>query len=683
MADKKTDIEIGLKATGGDAAAGEIGKPIEVMEAAAEAAAELADYIREMGNEMREAGASADDVAAAQAPLIEQLNAITDAIHERNTAEAETLAMAKAMADARQAEGDAQAIAKAQAEAFEAEAKAIRELEEAYAAAAIEAAELAQAAADAAEAEFAESTKTQDEALKRLGASVRNLIPGYSAMSAKIQGVQSAWSAASAAGTTFGSKLLTLAGGPIGVATAAFAVITGVVVKYWKEVQAAREKNTALADQLLAIRTRLDELAQPTNDVAEATKKHAEAIQSILDKSSDLEADATTRKDRLTDLIELEKGYRDAIVDRDLAAGKITPQEAARLKGENEITAMDAAAQAAVDAANERLQITGDALGNLTRELLAARQALGQAETGGDSSLSDRAAEAAKRGARAQSQADFIDQSGATVDPNYLEKILGGPEAVKKLVMDNLGIEGGAGVAIMFRKQLIDALNERAATEKRVADRLSKEAEEESAERKKVIKAKRDELEAIESAIADQKKERDAAAAAVRDAETQRQNNEQFRKPTVALGVDAEVAKIEAEQKKKADEAARKEAERIAKEAEKEAARSAQEEIEKQRAALGVDQRAVAPGLAARADRIDAAGLTEAAKVMDSAAKGFANGAGLGEIENVMFEVATVLRDTPESNQRIVEAALAPLKSALSDYKRRIETIESQIKANR
>lgn len=119
---------------------------------------------------------------------------------------------------------------------------------------------------------------------------------------------------------------------------------------------------------------------------------------------------------------------------------------------------------------------------------------------------------------------------------------------------------------------------------------------------------------------------------------------------------------------------------------EQEQARLAREqqaaELKRQQDELAAQQRAAAPGFADRADRVQAAGLGNAAGLIESTAADLANGIGLSGIEARMFQAAQMIQGVPEAQRALIEAALAPVTRALEQYKARIEQMEAQLRNN-
>lgn len=138
-----------------------------------------------------------------------------------------------------------------------------------------------------------------------------------------------------------------------------------------------------------------------------------------------------------------------------------------------------------------------------------------------------------------------------------------------------------------------------------------------------------------------------------------------------------------ARQRQREEQARQREAEKAQREAERKAAEEAQRLAAEMKAQIDAEAKAAAPGFADRARRGEAYGLKEGAQVLEQAARGFANGVSLGELESALHNVGQVLAEAPERTQAHMQQLLAPLQASLQDYKRRMENIESQIRNNR
>lgn len=595
MATDKNGIEIGLKATGADAAAKEVAKVEEAITDAAEASEKAADSASGKGGGgggLVPAWEAAGEAAETAAEQIDEAAEVSDGMSE-------------------------------------ASARVRKMLDE------------MRAGAEQAEDGVGNLSDVQEKAAAVTGA-----------LSGGVKGL--------------GGRLLAMAGGPVGIAVGAIAGLIGFYRNLKRQIDDVVESQEAFRASNRETSDRLAEMATPVGEATEALKRHEEAMDLIVKKGQV----AVASIDKRTSAIEAQRqaaaDLRDAILDLAVAERRMTKEERAEQGGANEAADIASAADAALAEAKAKEAEVSRSMQSALAEVTAAQVDLIEIEARAKRSQAE--ADAAAHAHRSQAARKDTEISATNRDRRSLVESIG-----------EAGLVGGVIDSFVEQKILRDKMKRLQAERDKLdaaAKKIIADEEENAKKRGPDLDAAKDALKkAKESLDAIREMQRSVGAELV-EADRRKKLAEQYQIPTVQVRTKSELADLEADRKAKeaaAEAKARKEEERRQKE---EAKRIRDERME----AIQRDIKAAADPYADRADRVEAGGLDAAAKAIDSAARGFANGASVGELETVLFNLESVVREAPGHMQSAVRAAVDPLQRAAEEFKRRLETLESQFK---
>lgn len=427
---------------------------------------------------------------------------------------------------------------------------------------------------------------------------------------------------------------------------------------------AFRDHATATGEAETKVRDYASELGELSTVQGEANTKFAGAVE------------------RVNRLATAQDALKKATIDLRVARGELTKEEGAEMKGEidadsrrRELESRIELARSAQESAAAEARRAGDAERMATDDLAAAQEQVRQME--------ERIAKFQSRGSEAAALAGQIDTTlfdmkgsageiVTSVGDEKLREMIGlmsgfaGFEAREGLEagasLEN--VIGGRAVRVALKKMLLEEarIAEQAVTaRKNDLDGLKASA----ATRAKEVEARQKEREEAERARA-------AATSGIESAEFDLVLEEQFNEPARQTQVEAGRVAAAAKAQAEADK------------------RAAKAEADAKEAALQAQIKSEAPGFARRADRVEAAGLTEAAAAIDSAATSFANGASSGELESVLFKLSqAALSGSERTKQAIMpviqatEAIHARQIQIEQELKQRLSNLESLSKANR
>jgi hypothetical protein len=504
-------------------------------------------------------------------------------------------------------------------------------------------------------------------ALEGLGATVTETAPA-------IDGLTDAIDTSSKSTGGFGAKLLTLAGGPIGIATTAITTLIGAWIKWRNAVEATKTETDRILGSLKDQRKAIAETATATEKLTEETATYLDQLDDLAEKqrAAAEEYDATAR--RTNELAEAQDRLNKSNIDADVASGVISAEEGAARKIEVDIDA----ARRENDAVKEKA----------AKEKARADEEVRAAKTAESAAEADLAAaeEAAKKEEGRRDK--FLDRSQTTAmsaqgvmapdaSGEGITAMLGGKAELER----RLGaLTGVAGMSVAANKRdgdataSLDQAGDSAIVKKALADQLNKEAaaaakaaaarEDEVKVANDLVEAKRAELEAVRAAVEARKKEADAAASKVTDAE---------QSAAISEGIDIPIAKREADATRKQGDL------RAQKEATQAAAKAEADQRAAQAAAATEAANTAAREASAQAARMagNAAGNggvpASVVGAVENAAAKLADGTTEQEIAGVMGRIVNALEGVPAAQQSAMRAALDPLMSRLSN-------IESQLR---
>jgi hypothetical protein len=639
MADKK-EIEIGIKASGGKEAAAEV-----------QAVGDSFDRLKVAAQEALDSDATITEKREALLALSEALDEAAASAEEFGTADEAASAQISKMRE------EIEAAHAALDKQVEAEAKGIPIT--------------------------GNSTKEADKkaaAMRKLEGAVNSLIPGFGAVREKVTNLTAAWKASGTAGAGLGSRLLALAGGPIGILTAAVGAAAIVVGKFKDSIAAAEQ---AIAD---ANAVEIDWKADRTEAAATAATNLATALGETNTKAEKANELWEIGADRLAKLREAKDKYERAQIAAKVARGEITSEEGqARnreldIKNVKEETAaeMEAAQKTKADAADE-VERTRTALTQAQRDLDAAevRNQKREAEA------KKAATEIKQKADNAEKLVELSKYNGGVIegdDQAKFAELAGGEDELRAKLQDQTGFFAGASQLSMAAGAAPSAsLN--VLTAPKVAEQIAQEAKESeealqvttAAEAKAASEAlkKREELVAtLEKQLADARETERAATLRIEDVKATQAINEQYVIPTAqtdAAGL-RDKARIEAEAaRKKAEEAAAKKSQ---KEAEDAARAQVTEQVNTEAVGLSDDLgRVVKNGTRSGVDE-------ELLKVLTAARAKLADGTTEGEANRIVADIGLAFDEIIPSQRRVVEAALKPVVA-------RIAQLAEQLKKNR
>lgn len=618
MADPNKDFEIGIKASGGDAAAEEIKKPIDAQTEAAEKLREKQESDKAFYAKMAE-----DDEKARQA-MVAQLKKEEEARLAVVEARKKETAAAKETQVATSGPGTPM---------FEYQERSVQSVTE---------------AAVEAKAPIEDVTEALDE---MIGGDADGLT-----------GVVSVSGKSGTAIGALGGRLLALAGGTIGVAIGA---LTGAIA-WLSRFQASIDKTSEDVDGLgVSNRELSDAIAEldatPVNELAAAVERHAEAMDLVVEKNDVYLDSISARKEELLLALEYENKYKTAIIDRQVAEGKLSAREAAVLKGDLAKEALDQSSAAELAAAEARLQQTQSAIQSALVELTAAQEAL---RTAGPAPTEARDAAAANR-----TEAVTKEREAARLIQELKDGTSKSPQ------------EGGLSLrrAIALQAQ-IDALTAETKIIEERGQALAEQAAKEKAEYDASIKAKADQVEASRAIVEDLRKTQAVATAEFRAAEQRRRLDQTFGAATIDEGTAASVA--DADRKQREQQAAAEKKQQAAADKAKKAAEKAV--LDAQREAIDREAKGSRSELDRRAQRMGAAGLDKAlVSKAESIAQGLSDGVNLSEAEQGLAAFDALIARIPEASRAQAMQAVAPFIARLSSFERMLQDLERTVKEGR
>lgn len=650
MADSAKDLEIKLRATGAEAAASQVDDVVEAVE-------DLTDAATEAG----EAGGEAT----------EAVEGLTEAVEE-----------------AGEASEDAQKILDAFADVIE---EAMRKAEGAdgaiddLAAVTKDLAEETTAAADATDRYGIEAEVSAEKLVSVIGRNkeLANATGGASAEFAK-------WYKSAA-------KL-----GPVAAGVAG-GLAVGIVA--WHRYRRAMEENRQEAQRLA------DEVAQTARRIQESFDEVAinppggrSWIDELRDAQSDM-ADFEVRMGHYTAMLDAqaqaEDRLREAVLRRRLASGDIEQDQYDRERADNRIDVLRRQAAAEVERA-------GDEAIALRRELTTARTLEAEAMADlrrAEADIAEREAELQERQgvvqrmrsrARQLAAANQTIHEGLGVENTLAQLSAADMDTFTRAAAAAAGRFAGVDDEIRAYSDVLeewlaagmtieDYLKQHPQVYKRMTESLAEEAErarQRAESTEAALKEEKNMTDLVarrEAALAETTRlEEEVATIRRREAENERaRRNARFRRDTIVEGYEVPIIN----EGVAAADAARERAAR-----EKEEARAQTEALKAERDALLAEReqiqsliKGMALDFSSRAGRVEDAGLSEAARVLQNASRAMSDGLTLGEGERILFDVARVLEATPENMQRIVESAFAPLRQAVTEHLRRIEQVESRV----
>lgn len=404
-----------------------------------------------------------------------------------------------------------------------------------------------------------------------------------------------------------------------------------------------------------------------------------EATNNALTKGIRDAAEAATAYDNLSK----------AVLDLKVAQGELTAEEAAKQRGAIDIEAIRREAKLRVDEARIAAD-TAKRISEGSRQV--AEEARAQLEE------AQRVAEEAGRVPRERLRRGLDRAAGAATignlsptDPGAASAAIaaaGGEDEVRRLIAEMTGKEGffarwrlmlGASVESVLgaaeRANLAEMLQAEADAEIEAA---SKQLDAATKEAREFAEAKRREFERIKQQSEEADRAARAAESALSDAERRQALTEQTAVPAAERRTEAEQIRLERQRQ----EREAREAERRRREAEREAMEAERRRIAEEKARLDAEAKARAGEFSDRARRGEAAGLSEGAKWLEQTARGLADGISMGELERALFSVGRVLEETPERTRSQMQQLVAPLQRSLEEWRRRMDTLESQVRNN-
>ena len=465
-----------------------------------------------------------------------------------------------------------------------------------------------------------------------------------------------------------GGRLLSMVGGPVGIAAAAFAMLAGVIAKWKQTLDEAKQSIDAVAEPVW-------ELDAATSGAAEGLGRYSAELKTISDTMATNAAGMEEEIDRAERLARATDNLAKATIDAKVARGELSAEEGAAQKGEIEIEAMERRLQGALEKAEiEKARANEDA--RLARE--AERQAAEEAErarkqgeervtglernvvaaetkglkaatiTSTNSGSANYGAEVIKQlGGEKEARLMLDEMKGATA---YAAKLIVAAGGSVEDALDTLGPLLGDG----FAKMLADE----AAEEKEAAvERLKKAKEaqkEKEAERQRELDAIKATREAAEKQAAQAGKAYDRAQEDVALAE-------KYEIPAMQTRVDTARDKEEKRRQQEADDkAAKLKAEEAKRQADEEAARIAADAA-----------RAAGRGREAGAD-------PATIKALDSAATKLSDGTNLNELGGALLSLSTAAENLAADQRATVMGLIARMKATEQNLK----TVQDQLRNN-
>lgn len=458
----------------------------------------------------------------------------------------------------------------------------------------------------------------------------------------------------------FGGALLSLAGGPVGLATAAFTALAGWAHSLRQRLDdlAARNRDLAVSNADLA--DQIDRSARPFEGLETAISATTAAAAAAVAVNDGYLRGIDARKDALLANIQAEKDLKSAIIDRQVAEGAKAPKEAAKELGDLAKAAAVAAADAEVEAAARKVAASNSAIAK-------AQQAQAEQRTRAEAEIRaarKRVDELAAQAAALKSEAEkarMASDRTATGATTFGDVAMAAP----------LGL--AAAGAVLAKKDLSeddireaqDEADRRAADAAKMAAML--EAERKAGE--KLIDAKKAQAAEIAAEVERAKAARDAAAREATRAREDRDRVATFTLPAIDARTAASVADAERQEREAAARAAKDEEKRLREEAKR--------LRDEQMAAMQTEIQEDSHGLARKADIIDQRGYDDAAKLVDNIATGLAAGASKAELATALHR----LGEEAEGAGSSLASMLGSVEASLTDFYRRINRIEGEYAA--
>lgn len=628
MSNDKSKIEIGIKATGGDAAAEEISKPIDAQTEAAEKLREKQESDKAFYAKMAE-----DDEKARQA-MVAQLKKEEEARLAVVEARKKETAAAKETQAATSGPGTPM---------FEYQERSVKTVTD---------------AAAEAKAPIEDVTEALDEMIGGDGAG--------------LQGVAEESAKAGAATTSLGGRLIALAGGPIGIAVAAFSALLTVFVKIRSTLI---EVDETASDVISSAGEAIDALN--ADDATTSVGSLADELQRLTDRQNEANAAFFTAAERLNTLKDAQATLAKSQIDYDVATGKITADEGRIKKAQMEIEIDQRRVDLQVELASSQKETAEAASRNADEAVKIAEAELNAAKE----KEKLRSADAARALVDAQTKALRASAMGdiGILDPNGGNKAIelaGGADEVRRLI-DNMkglaGVNARAGLSGGLPLDQILGPMERAAIAKQMADESKVEADAaaEAAERIKglsdaAVTEKEAQVESLRKTRVAAEAEAEQAEKALEAAKFQKVLSEQFLIPAA----ENDIAALNASRSKQDADNARKAREKAA--------------LDARRAEIDAEAQGARPDLDRRAQRMGAAGLDKAlVSKAESIAQGLSDGVNLSEAEQGLAAFDALITRIPEASRAQAMQAVAPFIARLSSFERMLQDLERTVKEGR
>lgn len=459
----------------------------------------------------------------------------------------------------------------------------------------------------------------------------------------------------------FGASLLSLAGGPIGVAVAAFTALAGWANNLKKRLDDLAQSNREIAQSNADLADRLDDLLKPFDDLATAIDAATTAAASSASVNDAYIRGIDARKDSLKLAIEAEKNLKLAIIDRQVAEGKMTEKEAAIAKGGVEKEAVLKEADAAVAAASEKVRASNLTIAEIQKQRDEARKTAEAEIKAKQREVEARVTEATalkSESEKARMEADRLANEGVN------KAAVGGAAAISPFA---------GGVNFLLQKDLkedeIKAADEEAKKLSELAEKSTAQAVEEQEAREDLIAAKRQQIAEIEASLEAAKKARDDAAREATRAREERDLALKFTVPTIDTKTGTAVADLDRRAKEEADKKAKEEADRIER-----------DRIRAERDRINEEAKALAPKFSDGADALAGAGLKDAGKMLDQQSAGLANGISIPEVEGMLHRAGEVIDAVPDHLEAAMTRSLGPYVAKLENMLTRLNALESREK---